>query len=446
MTQLLPSMAQKKYPIRYWIFLAYAVGVPNFVRFDASGKTHDFGLFNPTSISTIALTMTCAFLLAAVTVTGRRALFQRKISYHAGLWIPLFIIFVIASLLQPRSPMHPPVATDLPLSLYRLGEWALGFILLLSLYSREEPDRCTDLTIRLIGSICWINIAIVWIALPIVPSLVYASPDDISTATHARLGGALIHPVHLSVLAGVGFFYALFFMSGRKRAFACFLAAATLAMTYARSEQLVFLLTLFAYVIVLSRSLVLRLMGFAAIGFTTVIALAFQNTILEYLARGQGTRNITTLSERTDVWNACWKAFVLRPFIGYGFIAGVKQALKDQWNATNWVPPHAHSEFIQALVSGGILAGLLVAAIYIRVLWLAIRNASLGVKQTYLLIVLLQITTMAFIMPLVTVQYSRLGSLFIISFVAVVAEARAPVKLKQKLYVPSMQDLQWESK
>jgi O-antigen ligase len=350
MTLIRPSLAQKKYPIRYWIFVAYAVGVPNFVRFDGSGRTHEFGLFNPTSISNIILTLTCAFLFASVTVLGRRRILLRRVDFSAWLWIALLILLTIASLLQPSSPNRAPVASDLPLSLYRLGEWILGFILLLSLYTREDEDRAMDLIIRLIGAVCWINIAIVWIVLPIAPSLVYAAPEDIGEG-NARLGGALIHPVHLSVLAGVGFFYALFFFQGRKKFFGCFITTLTLVMTYARSEQIVFLIAVFAYLMVLSRKFVLRMLGFSAICSIAAGAIVFQEKILDYLERGQGMRNITTLSERTDVWKASFRAFWLRPYIGYGYISGVKQALRDQWNATNWIPPHSHSEFVQALVS-----------------------------------------------------------------------------------------------
>jgi len=234
-------------------------------------------------------------------------------------------------------------------------------------------------------------------------------------------------------------------MQGRKRLLACFIAAVTLGLTYARSEQIIFLMALFTYIIVLSRSVVMRLMGFFAIAMTAVIGLVFQGSILEYLARGQGTRNITTLSERTDVWEACFKAFKMRPFIGYGFIAGVKQAIQDHWNATNWTPPHAHSEFIQALVSGGIVAGLIVAALYVRAIWLAVRATRQGVKQTFLLIVLLQIATMALIMPLITVQFGRLASLFVICFVALAAEAKSGVKVREprQIYAPAIPDLEW---
>jgi O-antigen ligase len=216
-------------------------------------------------------------------------------------------------------------------------------------------------------------------------------------------------------------------------------------LTYARSEQIVFLIALFAYLMVFSRKFVLRMLGASAICTFAAGAIVFQEKILDYLERGQGMRNITTLSERTDVWNASFKAFWLRPYIGYGYIAGVKHAIKDHWNATNWVPPHSHSEFIQALVSGGILAGILIVAIYLRVLVAALRNVRLGVKNMFLLVVVLQIVTMAFIMPLVTVQFSRLSAIFLLSFVGLVADVRAPAKVKQTRVarVPAIPTLQW---
>jgi O-antigen ligase len=444
MTLIQPSLARKRYPLRYWIFVVYAVGVPGFMRFDSSGRTHDLGLFNPQSLSTIAMTLTCAFLFASVTLLSRRRLFLRRVDFGMWLWVALLLVFVVASVLQPNNNSGPPAASDLPLSLYRLGEWVLGLVMLLSLYTSEDEDRATDLIIRLIGWVCWTYIALVWAVLPIAPSLVYAAAEDIGSG-HARLGGIFIHPVHLSVLAGVAFFYSLFFFQGRKKLFGCIITALTLMLTYARSEQIVFLIALFAYLMVFSRKFVLRMLGASAICTFAAGAIVFQEKILDYLERGQGMRNITTLSERTDVWNASFKAFWLRPYIGYGYIAGVKHAIKDHWNATNWVPPHSHSEFIQALVSGGILAGILIVAIYLRVLVAALRNVRLGVKNMFLLVVVLQIVTMAFIMPLVTVQFSRLSAIFLLSFVGLVADVRAPAKVKQTRVarVPAIPTLQW---
>ena len=426
--------------------MVFAVGVPGFMQFDGSGRTHELGLFNPSSLSNIALTLTCAFMFASVCVLSRRRLLLRRIDFCMWLWIALLIIFIVASVLQPNNNSGPPAASDLPLSLYRLGEWVLGFVMLLSLYTSEDEDRAIDLVVRLIGTVVWTYIAIVWTALPIVPSLVYASPEDIGDG-RARLGGVLIHPVHLSVLAGVAFFHSLLFFQGRKRIFCCTITVLTLLMAYSRSEQIVFLMALFAYLMIFSRKFVLRMFGATAICTVAAAGIVFQEKVLDYLERGQGMRNVTTLSERTDVWDASFKAFWLRPYIGYGFIAGVKHAIKDHWNATNWVPPQSHNEFIQALVSGGLLAGLLMLAIYVRVLWVAFRNARRSIKHTFLLIVILQLSTMAIIMPLVTVQFSRIGVIFLLSFVGLVADAKVPARVRQPSMsrVPSIPTLQWPS-
>lgn len=307
MNLIRPSLARKRYPIRYWIFVAYAVGIPGFMKFDGTGRTHDLGLFNPASLSAIALTLFCAFVFASVTILSHRRILLRRVDFSMWLWIALLIIFIIASVLQPRNNSGPPLASDLPLSLYRLGEWVLGFVLLLSLYTSEDEDRAMDLIVRLIGTVCWTYIALVWTMLPIAPSLVYADPTEDMDSGHARLGGIIIHPVHFSVLAGVAFFYALLFFRGRKRLFGCGLTALTLVMTYARSEQIVFLIALFAYLMVFSRKFVLRALGSTAIFSIAAGAIVFQGKVIDYLERGQGMRNITTLSERTDVWNASFK-------------------------------------------------------------------------------------------------------------------------------------------
>jgi O-antigen ligase len=296
----------------------------------------------------------------------------------------------------------------------------------------------------MISLLCWIKIILVWAMLPVMPSLVYGAADDTAEA-HRRLGGSMVHPVHLSVLAGVAFFHAFFFLRGPRKTLACFFALLTLALTYARSEQLVFLVVLAVYILVITRNPLHRWAGIASVLTVAASALVFQDKIIKYMARGQGVRNITTLSERTLVWEASIRAFWLRPYIGYGYIAGVKNALRDQWVYTNWLPPHSHSEFIQALVSGGFLAGILVVCIYVRVLWAAIRNARQGLKQIFLLIALIQLTLMAFIMPLITVQFGDTGCLFLMCFIGVVAAKNEPVAVKsepvQKL--GPMPDFQW---
>lgn len=422
-----------------------AVGMPNFIKFDTTGLTHNEGLFNPTSLGQIMITLTTGFLLAVITLLTRRPVRMRKVSIAAGLWISLLLVLIIATILQPDSRSVAHKATDLPLSLYRIGEWVLAFLLFLSIYTRESRENATDLIIRLISILCWVKIILVWVMLPIMPSLVYGAADD-TAETHRRLGGTMVHPVHLSVLAGVAFFHAFFFMRGTRKFFACFFSLATLVLTYARSELLVFLIVFAIYILLITRNPLHKWAGMASVIAAAIGAVLLQDKIVQYMARGQGIRNITTLSERTLVWQASFRAFWLRPYIGYGYVAGVKNALRDQWVYTNWIPPHCHSEFIQALVSGGFLAGILVACIYIRLLWSAVLNARRGLKHVFLLITFIQLFIMAFIMPLITVPFCETGCLFLMCFIGVVAaqDRVAAPKYAPALNISPLPRLQWQ--
>jgi O-antigen ligase len=424
MSQSHPSRTRRLYPIRYWIFVVFAVGLPNFVKFDGTGRTHAQGLFNAASLSAIALTLITAFLMLSVTLLNPSRVRRRTIGLHGSLWVLLLIDLLVASVLQPASRLEPYKQTDLLLSFYRIGEWMLAVLLPISLYIRENIETAQDLMIHLIAIVCWVNVIIVWIALPFLPGLVYTSPEDAASG-HSRLGGLMIHPGQLSVLAGVAFFHALFFMKGPKRTAACAFAFVTVVMTYARTEVVVLLLALVIYILVLSRSTLLRWFAVLSGATAVMVAITFQEHILSYLERGQGMRNITTLSERTLVWKASLAAIAQRPYIGYGFIAGARNAIRDHWTATNWVPPHAHNEFIQAALSGGLPAALLVIAIYVSALWVAMRNAARGNKQAFLLIVLIQISMLAFTMPVITSQYSRVSGLFLLAYIAVVSQQRA---------------------
>ena len=432
MTHLQPSTVQKRYPLRYWLLVIYCVGLPSVVRFDASGRTHDQGLLNPTSLGAILLFLLTASCLALFSLLNRQKLLQRSVRFSASVWLILWANFILATALTPPARLTPAKPTDFPLAMFRLGEFILTFLLLLSVYSREEEERATDMIIRLIGSVCWITIGMVWIALPLVPSLVYGEADDITTA-HARLGGAFVNPVYLSVLAGIGFFYALFFLRAKQKVFCCGLAFVTLMLTYARSEQLLFFIALFAYLVLFSRSTILRWMGFLSVFSVAAMAAAFHERVLTYLERGHGLRSVVTLSERTDVWKASMEAFWLHPYLGYGYIIGVKNAIKDHWNATNWIPPHSHNEFVQALVTGGVLAGLLTVWIYGRVLWSALRQFSRDAQHLFLVIALIQLIGMGFITPLLSGIRTQLSSLFLVIYVGVVAGEPVRARITRRL-------------
>jgi O-antigen ligase len=414
------SYVQQVFPLRYWLFVAYAVGIPTFVRFDSTGRTHEYGIFNAWSVSTMALTFLTAFLLITITILGGIKLLARKVSFSAWMWVSLLALFAISSVCEPQFRTLPVKPTDLYLSIYRLGEWVLGFSLLLSLYSREPVANSATLMASLLGRISWISVAIVWLILPIAPSLAYSTDatgaDDVG---HGRLGGALVHPDCLAALAGIACMHALTCLSGTRRVIGICIASLTVFLTYSRSGEATLMLALILYTIFFARGLVRFLGGLGAIVAAAAILLNI-TSIISYLARGNGLSNIATLSERTNVWESSLKAFAQRPFLGYGFIAGVKGALNDHWTYSHWTPPHTHNDFLQALLTGGIFAGALLLALFIKALWASIDLARRDPRYSLFMFVLVQLTLFAALVPLVSYQFGTLASLFVISFIAVV--------------------------
>ena len=426
--KLKPNVVPKRYPVRFWLLVAYCIDMPSFVSFDASGRTHDVGLFNPTSLSIILLTLLTCGLLLTMTLLNRQKLLQRPVKFDVWAWLLLLANYILSTALTPPSRLTPAKPTDFPLSMFRLAEWILLFALLLSLYTREPEENATDLMTRLVGYVCWGQLIVVWVLFLFLPFRVYAVTDDLGSG-HVRFGGGVTNPVYLAVMAGIAFFYALFFWQGMRRYFGCALAFLTLMLTYARGEQVLFLVALFTYLLILSSRPVHRWAGVLSILSTLVLAAAFSPTIIAYLERGQGLRNVLTLSERTEVWTASLKAFSSRPWLGYGFIIGVKNTIKDHWNATNWVPPYAHNEYIQALVTGGVFACVLDVYLHLRVLWLGLRQSRKDMRHTFFLVAFLQIFGMSFLTVTVSAAKDEIGAVFVLLFFGIVARppARAVV-------------------
>ena len=413
-------ITRERYPLRYWSLVAFATGVPNFIQFDSTGLTHQNGLFNLTTISSMILTALCAGTLILLTILRNRPIATQKVPLDAGIWLSLLVVLTVSTLLQPAvlsRHLTNLSSTDKLIGIYRLGEWSLAFLLILSAYTREARETATAMIIRVIGTMTWFKIVLVWLMLPIDRELVYGSTDDSGHAV-ARFGGAMVHPNHLAIMSGMAFFYALFFYRSYLRGAACALALLTLALTYARSEEGIFTLVLVGYMLTAQKPKV-KLTGVLAVSGGVVGALFLQEKIMKYMARGNGSSNITTLSERTFVWEASFRAFWQRPILGYGFISGAKRALQEEWSYTYWIPPHSHNEFIEALLAGGVLACALVACLYLRVIWTAFRNARNGVLNLFLLLALLQVVLASIFSPVITFQFGDTGSLFLLCFAGI---------------------------
>jgi O-antigen ligase len=419
------TQVQHRYPIRYWFAIAFATGIPCFVKFDATGKTHDVSLFNPWTLSTIALTLCSCAMIVFMTLLSRQKLLVRKVNYLSVLWVVMLIIFAISSLLTPRFPGQSGThGSGILVSTYRLAEWIIAFVLILSVYTRESPANSASLLVKMITTVCCLNIACIWLVLPISPSLAYSGSDDVTGAVQPRLGGYMIAPSHLGLLCGIAFFYFLLFWKGAPRIAACAFMIGSLFLTYARGAMLGFFIVLLVYVVLYLQSKIVRTLS--AVAFCAVFGalITFSDQVVHYMARGHSTSNITTLSDRTLVWQAAFKAFQDRPWIGYGFIQGVKGALKEHWTYKYWIPPHCHNDLIQAAVSGGIVAALCLLMVYMRVLWSAFRLAKKDYEHLFFLLTMLQLCIYSFLGPLFSAQYSQCGAIFFMCILGVLNNER----------------------
>ena len=406
MSNIWVSPTQRQYPLLYWTTMAYIVGVPNFVHFDSTGRK-----VNPINLSSISLVI------------------QVAVRYDSGLWIALLLVLVLATVFAPASRLTPPTTMDLLLSFFRLAQWVIAFVLIVALYSRTPPMQATKLVVELIGRSSWIWVAMVWIFLPIMPAQVYGIADEGGPDTVRRLGGQLLHPGDVALLAGLAFFYALFFFSrGPRKWTACLLALITLFLTGARTQQAGFLLALLLYAIVLSRNSAMRWGMIGATALALVMGISLSGRMMKYVSRGENAQTLSTLDGKTPVWEASLEAIAVRPFLGYGYSVGPRNAIRDHWRAAHWLPPHAHNEFIQAMLDGGAVALVFVLSIYGHVFATSIRQLGRGPWQLFLFIVFLQLGVTALTGVELTYAYRGVGGVLVLCFVGVLSGAAEKVR------------------
>ena len=83
-----------------------------------------------------------------------------------------------------------------------------------------------------------------------------------------------------------------------------------------------------------------------------------------------------TLSGRTDIWHAAFQSAIKRPFLGYGYQAFWNGAEGESANVLltlGFIPPHAHSGFLETWLELGLVGLLLFVASAVQ----AFRNAYL---------------------------------------------------------------------
>lgn len=431
---------EKRYPLLYWTTFAYLVGVPNFVHFDVTGRVGN--ALNLTSISTIVLACIAGYLLIMFLIFDRRPLMVRKVDIKFWVWVLLFIDLLIGIVLHPATRLAPASTIGSLLSCFRLGQWVVAFCLISTLYTRTPPEQATDLVVRLLGRVSWTWMALVWTILPIMPNQVYGSSEDPLEASVRRLGGQLLHPAHVAFLASVAFFYALFFFRhGPRRWAACIFTVITLVLTGARAQQAGFLLAVLAYAILLSRKPIVRWGTLFTAIVALPIGLSLSSGVMKFVGRGQSMHSLTTLNDRTRIWDVSFEAILQRPLIGYGYSVGARGAIRDHWHFAHWIPPHAHNEFIEIALDGGFIALAILLFLYGLVFWKSFRAAHRGPMHLFVFLVFCQYCLNTVTGSEFSYQYVGTGGLLLLTCIGVLADSSL-VPARMKLRSQSAKPLQ----
>lgn len=404
---------RRLYPFRYWLAIAYMVGVPGFQKFDPNAPLHSYGIFYPQSIALIAMTLACASAFAVLTLSSSRPIFMRRIRIPNWQWVLLILILTIASFLSPRGSVL--------ISLYRMFELGLLYCLIASLYTRgpiaESAFLLRDLLMKLVN-ICIGIISIVAVVLPSAGlwSVSEMAPGELDF----RLGGIVFQPNALGVLADIAILHTLIYRKGGKRVFLLCFYGAVLVLTISRGAWVGLVIAMMLYFLSAPGKMV-KAYGALSMLAAGVVGFLLRNVLIRQFERGNGLKGVETLSERVPIWASAWRAFRLRPWLGYGYIDGVKYALKQHGSHIPITLIHCHNEIVQALVSGGILCGLLVLFIYLHTLYRYVVQRLRHPRDRdslFFFFVFVVSITGAFLRPTITYLHSPEASIFLLCYLA----------------------------
>jgi O-antigen ligase len=170
----------------------------------------------------------------------------------------------------------------------------------------------------------------------------------------------------------------------------------------------------------------------ATVGLLAAIAsvvAAFSKLIVAYLARGQDFRTIASLDNKVPVWQACWAAIKQRPILGYGYIIGAKNTIRDHWlYPSQWIPPHAHNDLIQAALQVGLPACLILIYLYIWLLIKCVKTARVSREHLFLFLLVIQLTVIAITGMVLSYTFSSLGAVLILCYLGFSRHDERPIR------------------
>lgn len=67
------------------------------------------------------------------------------------------------------------------------------------------------------------------------------------------------------------------------------------------------------------------------------------------------TENLESLSGRDLVFAAAFDKIAQSPWLGIGYVTGVRDFLRERFQGSHWLPPHTHNAYIESILSLGLL-------------------------------------------------------------------------------------------
>ena len=150
----------------------------------------------------------------------------------------------------------------------------------------------------------------------------------------------------------------------------------------------------------------------------------FHNKVETYMLRGQREADASSANGRTIIWDVAIQAWADHPILGYGYISGPKNAIRDNWRQAHWLPPHAHNEFLQALLTGGVFSGGLIIWLYAYITWKGCRRARYNKESMLLLLIWLILVFISVVSTNITTGFGKPGVFFLGCFLILVVESR----------------------
>ena len=351
--------------IIYFCTIAITVGTPNLNEFDASGIERAIDIFD---------TFTLTYLLRAIIFIFVGTIVGLLISYRAAIRHPvrtqlseLRICWIMHLWLAFSSILSFTNYFDLAISSYRILEWLIALItihLFIKTHNRHASEKLY-IFLRTASIISLLILALIWIYNP---SLTYST----SIAGYSRLGGVAMHPNGLGLLLGFGAL--CWCITGRHNKFWILISSGLmLACLLTKSRSGIGAASITALVYFALRSLAAKKVSNFTIaialfmfGGLTLLTFVYIDTILPYFLRGEDVGYLLRAAGRFDVWLGALDIFKESPIFGHGFIFGPKLLIYSSYIPMHWRAGHAHNEFLNMAIAGGIVGLIILISIYIK--------------------------------------------------------------------------------